>query len=406
MIAYACAPGAPSEHSAGWHWAVEASRCCELTVLTSAENRGAIERSPVAGEMRWEYFDLPHGAKGIRRRHAGFVAYYALWQVAVRTLVRRLVREHRATLVHHVTYTNPWLPTALPGLPVPTLLGPVGSGEVTASTVARALTAHDRRLEALRDAARALGTTAPWFRRLARDGNATFVATTAETAAWLSRRGAGRVRTYMPAVGLDRRDFDECRRLAVSTPVDRRFVSCGRLTHWKGFRFGLEAFARSRAREDGYRYSVIGLGAEERRLRRVAHALGIADRVDFAGRLSRADYLRSLAGATALVHPSFHDPGAHVVAEAMAIGRPVICVGSGGPGHLVGERSPFTVPPDESSLVEALADRLDLAAADGGPRDRTVADQVDRVERLALWERHGSWLADLYARTADGHERA
>ena len=55
---------------------------------------------------------------------------------------------------------------------------------------------------------------------------------------------------------------------------------------------------------------------------RLAHRLGVADRVRFAGYCS--DMRNAYFAADFLVHPTFYDPCSHVVLEAMACGLPVI----------------------------------------------------------------------------------
>ncbi|MFM5999781.1 MAG: glycosyltransferase [Dolichospermum sp.] len=59
-----------------------------------------------------------------------------------------------------------------------------------------------------------------------------------------------------------------------------------------------------------------------------------------------------------LIHPSLHDSGGWVCMEAMAAGRPVICLDLGGPAVQVTEETGFKIAADEPYQVVR-----DLAAA-------------------------------------------
>jgi glycosyltransferase involved in cell wall biosynthesis len=79
------------------------------------------------------------------------------------------------------------------------------------------------------------------------------------------------------------------------------------------------------------------------RLQTLAQDLGIAHRVKFWGRLPREQTLAKLGDCHILVHPSLHDTGGWVCVEAMATGRPVICLNLGGPAVQVTEETGFKI---------------------------------------------------------------
>src|SRR3990172_2688633 len=86
-------------------------------------------------------------------------------------------------------------------------------------------------------------------------------------------------------------------------------------------------------------------GPDSGRLEKSARDLGIMTRVRFAGRMSRHEVLRMLGDAHVLVHPSLHDSGGWVCVEAMAAGKPVICLDLGGPAPAVGGGAGGINPP-------------------------------------------------------------
>ena len=88
-----------------------------------------------------------------------------------------------------------------------------------------------------------------------------------------------------------------------------------------------------------WRLVVCGDGPDEAKLRAEAAALGIADRVEFRGWRQRDEVLRAMADeADVLLFPSLHDEAGLAVAEAAAIGLPIVCLDRGGPPVIAGQR--------------------------------------------------------------------
>ena len=57
----------------------------------------------------------------------------------------------------------------------------------------------------------------------------------------------------------------------------------------------------------------------------------MSNRVKFQGQVARDVLLQAMGNASALVHPSLHEEAGFVVAEALALGTPVVCLDRGGP---------------------------------------------------------------------------
>jgi glycosyltransferase involved in cell wall biosynthesis len=174
-----------------------------------------------------------------------------------------------------------------------------------------------------------------------------------------------------------------------------RFVSIGNLLHWKGFEYGLRAFARANLK--GAEYVVIGDGPERQRLELVATHLGIEERVRFLGRLPRKQVLAQLRHCHALVHPSLHDSGGWVCLEAMAAARPVLCFDLGGPAVLVEERAGFRIPAESPAQAEwLLADAMRAVATDSVLRSQMGERGRELVAERYSWDHRGKLMADAY----------
>ncbi len=103
-------------------------------------------------------------------------------------------------------------------------------------------------------------------------------------------------------------------------------VSIGRLERYKGHHRVIEALPRLEQVYPGLRLRVVGTGPYEATLRKMAHALGVADRVEFqtipvADRHGMASVL--LRAALVILLSDYESQGISVL-EALALGRPVL----------------------------------------------------------------------------------
>lgn len=353
MVAYAACPGMGSEAGIGWNFALGMSQRHEVTLLTTDEFRPQIEaflsaHPEVKLDVEYRNTFLPRWICGISYPLANI--YYWTWQLRIIPVVRRLCRERGIDLVHHVNWGRYWMLAGAAFGGRPFVWGPIGAAEGPPVGLLDGMSPRGQFSERSRDLMRWVFARGPLTRMTARRANCA-IAATRETEVELHRWGIEDIQ-LVSSVGVDEADLPESA-AAIDTPDAREyeFISIGRLLDWKGFHLGLRAFAE--AGISGARYAIVGEGPEAGRLRHLANRLGIADRVDFLGQMPRARCLGVLSRSRLLVHPSLHDSGGFVLVEAMALGRPVICLNIGGPAVIV----------DDSSGVRIHARRVDDAVA-------------------------------------------
>jgi len=392
ISAYACEPDKGSEPGVGWNFAVHMARHHDVWVLTRANNRPAIEaalaRDPIPG-LHFAYYDLPAWARFWKRGQRGIQLYYYLWQLGALRVARRLHAEVGFDLAHHVTFVCYWKPTFLPWLGIPYILGPVGGGESAPKTFWTTLGLRGMVYETARELARWLGEHDPLVRRAVREA-AVVLATTSETAARVQHLGARTVECASQ-VALPDAELENLAILPEAPPSPVRFLSVGRLLGWKGQHLALEAFARAGLM--GAEYWIVGDGPERRRLERLARRLGVADRVRFFGQLPRDRVLELLGEVHAFVHPSLHDSGGWVCLEAMAAGRPVICLDLGGLATQVTEHTGFKIAATSpAAAIAGLAEAMRALATDAALRSRMSAAAKEHARSFSWARRVGEVL--------------
>ncbi len=173
-----------------------------------------------------------------------------------------------------------------------------------------------------------------------------------------------------------------------------RLLAVGRLARDKGFVHLLRAARVLWDRGYELEVHVVGDGPELATLRRLAAALGIAERVRFLGWLRFDEVRRAMSEATVLVHPSdrLGDGLPNVLREAMALGTPVIASRIAGiPEALDDGRCGVLVPPGN---VPALVDAIELLLCDAGLREGLARRARQHTEqKFDMW-RNGARLAE------------
>jgi glycosyltransferase involved in cell wall biosynthesis len=396
VSAYACRPGEGSEPGVGWHLVRELAKYHQIWVVTRENNRPAIEAelaaNPLPG-LEFIYCEPPRWVQQLNQNQRMVYLHYYLWQLKAYFVTRELNQELNFDLVHHVTYVRYSSPSFLSLLPIPFIWGPVGGGETAPKAFWKDFSWRGRVYEILRSLARSLGELDPFVHLTARR-SILARATTKDTAKRLHKLGATNVEVYSQ-LGLSEDEISQLAKYAHGDRHSLKFISIGRLLHWKGFHLGLRAFALADLPENA-EYWIVGDGPELKRLQILAKELGIEERVKFWGKLSRQETLAKLEKCVALIHPSLHESGGLVCLEAMASARPVICLNLGGPALQVTETTGFKI---EANTPEQAVHDLAVAIAHlADPKlslNLGLAAQ-QRIKEVYSWDKKGQNLAELY----------
>ena len=370
----------------------------EVWVITRSNNRKVIEQAlkkePMSN-VHWVYFDLPKWARFWKKGQRGVHVYYYLWQICIYFIARRLYKEVNFDIVHHLTFGNHWMPSFLSLLPVKFITGPVGGGESAPKSFYKTFSWHGRFYEYVRSFVRKLGELDPFTKLTLRRASSVLVKAN-ETKDRVVKLGAKNV-FIISEVILSEEEIKLFSSMHTPQGNPIRFLSFGRLIHWKGFHLGIMAFSRFVNEFQESEYWIMGDGPERKNLEKLAEELGVADKVRFWGALPRDDALKKLAECHVLVHPSLHDSGGWVCVEAMAAGRPVICLDIGGPAMQVTEETGFKIPAiTPEQVVEDMADAMKILATNVKLRDKMGKMSRERVSVEFNWKFRRNQISSFY----------
>lgn len=398
LSAYSCEPGRGSEPGVGWNVAREIAKHHDVWVLTRPdESKDVIEaelaRNPVPN-MHFVYFTTPILGNIWKLGQSGAMQiHYYLWQITAYFVARRLHQEIGFDVAQHVTFVKYSSPSFLSLLPIPFVWGPVGGGESAPKPFWQDFNLKNRIYETLRILVRFIGEIDPFTIITARRSTIAY-ATTEDTAVRVIKMGCPQVEILSES-GLSQPEIELLAQVPKPDSSPVRFISMARLLHWKGLHLGLQAFAQAKLADA--EYWILGDGPEGDRLQNLAADLGIAHQVKFWGRLPREQTLEKLGECHILVHPSLHDSGGWVCLEAMAAGRPVICLDLGGPAQQVTPETGFKIPAhhieqtltDMAAVMVKIADDAQLRVEMGHAGQRLV-------RQYFAWEAKGRLLSDFY----------
>jgi len=404
MSAYACRPDKGSEPGVGWNMAKEMASHHNVWVITREDNRQAIEAELSANlvqNLHVVFYDLPVWARWWKGEQRGIHLHHYLWQLGIYFLAQKLNQEHKFDVIHHVTYGRHSSPSFLSFMPVPIIWGPVGGGESAPVSFWDDFSFSNKMYEILRILVRWIGEHDPFVLLTAQRSKVAIVATP-ETRERLKFLGAKRIETIYGQTGINREELEQLSKIpTVSNCQSIRFVSIGRLLHWKGFHLGLKAFAL--ANLESAEYWVIGDGSERKALEDLSKNLGISDHVKFFGSLAREQTLLKLGECDVLVHPSLHDFSPTVCLEAMAAGRPIICLDMGGPATQVTELTGVKVPVNSpGQAIQEMSKAMVRLSLEPDLRIQMGKAGQQRVSQLYSWESKGKFLTKLYYEAVHG----
>jgi glycosyltransferase involved in cell wall biosynthesis len=197
-------------------------------------------------------------------------------------------------------------------------------------------------------------------------------------------------------LGTDADQFNPSRnsgrlRARLGLGADPVMISVARLVPHKGQDIAIEALAALTPELPNLHYVIVGKGDDHARLRELAAAMDVADRVHLVGQLNDADLAEAYATSNVYVGLSRLDQEINVegfgisFAEAAASGLPLVAGDSGGVRSAVrdGETGFVVSPTNVAAASEAIARVIN----DGSLHERMALAARASVESHYNWDR-------------------
>jgi glycosyltransferase involved in cell wall biosynthesis len=164
----------------------------------------------------------------------------------------------------------------------------------------------------------------------------------------------------------------------------------------KGIFSLVDAFPAVLREIPGAKLVIAGDGSDLPGAQRRVASLGFAKQAEFLGKQERVNAPTLYRNCSVYCLPSFGEPHATTLIEAMSCGKPVVVTDAGGLSYLVSPEGGKRVPVGDSvALSTALVDLLQ------SPEQRKAMGRHNRmvVERLMSWDSVVKRLEEIYVET-------
>lgn len=384
LSAFTCWPTESSEPGVAWRFATELAKRHEVWILTDGAP-GPIARLKAFlndhDSPNIQVCPYPARAPELETTAKILSLYYAWWQHSIIRAARLLHHKHNFHLAHHVTLSRYWVGSSLIDLDIPFVWGPVGAGERPPMQMLAGFPLKFRLAARVRTIAQKVFEHSSLLKRTARKTSVAFVSTK-DT---LERLQSLQVRDIrlLPQIAFDTTRVAALAKFHAPPPHDRLLlVSAGRLLYWKGFDLAIRTVAELSSRGVPVEYEILNTGPMQGFLESLARQLQVVDKVRFSGHLQQySDVLSRIGKSHVLMHPALHEAFGNVVLEALAMGKPVVCLDIGGPAMQISTACGLSAPTtDRATAVKTMADYLEKLFYD--PRGYRLASQaaVHRVQ--------------------------
>jgi glycosyltransferase involved in cell wall biosynthesis len=185
------------------------------------------------------------------------------------------------------------------------------------------------------------------------------------------------------------------RRLGLQRPF---FIQLGSWFPHKNLELSIRAFARSRARREGFLLAFVGGGASaeyRNGLEHLARETGVADDLRWIDDVGADELPLLLGAAAALLQPSRYEGFALPLLEAMAVGLPGVVSDSSCLPEVSGGIWPIAGVDDP----DAFAAGMDSMALDPVARAEAIRAGLERAAEFT-WERTARLTAEFFRRVA------
>ena len=416
--AYAClledgVPVIGGEAVLGWNIVHQIGRFHQVWVLTSASNRPGIEaelQRQAAPDITFVYVELPRWLRPFLTFLGGIQFYAYLWQVQAYWAAKRLHRQVKFDAFHHVTYANDWMASYVGGLlPVPYLRGPGGGAHRTPKAFLSEYSFMARLWEGFRSFGQWVLRHDPIYMRGQHRARAILLCNR-EAADAVPKRLKSKVQMF-PVNGIsaeDLRVFSGTNGNGNSPAAaggDRQalpgvsfhVLSAGKLLSLKGYALAIRGFAPFARRHTDVKFTIVGDGPERQRLENLILELELQSQVELVRWMPRQDLLALMRHCDTFLFPSLRDGGGAVVVEAMAAGKPVICMDLAGPGVHITEDCGIKIPPRTPlEAAELMGQALERLYEDRDLRLRMGKAGRARAEQVYTWDHLGDRLLKIY----------
>ncbi|MBA7559915.1 FkbM family methyltransferase [Candidatus Atribacteria bacterium 1244-E10-H5-B2] len=382
----------------GWNIVKQLSCFHQVYVFTHTDNCLSIENALQKESLpnaKFYYLNLHRFLNFLQKFQGGIQLYTYLWQIRAYFFARKLHQKFHFNIFHHVTYANDWMASFIGALlKILYVRGPGGGAHRVPKSFLSEFSSSDRLSQYLRSIGQWFFRRDPFFILGQKRAKAILICNR-ESLEKIPKKWQNK--TYLfPVNGISTEDLDLLS-LKEKSNDKFRILSAGKLLKIKGFSLSIKAFKIFSDKVSDTEFTIIGDGTEFSHLQSLVSKLKIQKKVQFKKWIPREEFLKKLTDCDVFLFLSLRDGGGQVIVEAMAAGKPVICLDIAGPGfHISNEWGIKIKPYSPEQAIQDIANALERLYKDRKLRYQMGRAARKRAEEVYHWDRLGDNFLKIY----------
>jgi glycosyltransferase involved in cell wall biosynthesis len=400
ISAYACSPYHGSEPGTGWNFVNTIARHhCVHVITEEDEFRADIEKyyveNPDSEKVIFHYIKRINYTRLTKLWPPAYYWSYKKWQQDAFEIAVELDKVYDFDLIHQLNQTGFREPGYLWKINKPFVWGPIGGTEITAWRFLPTMGLYGCIFFLFRNFINLFELNfAVRPRKAAIRKNNQLIAATPGTKLMIEKYWK-MASTVIAEVGLiDSNYFRGIPNRLCNEPL--KIIWSGEHEPRKGLNLLLRA--ASHLSIDNYVINVLGSGSKTKKWQSLARQLGLGGRIQWLGKIKRAEALKVMASGHVFCITSLHDLTSTVLLEALSLGLPVICLDHCGFADVVDDTCGIKIAvKTPSSAIRDMALALDWINQDEQIRQELANGALKRAADFN-WDRKLEVIDKVYER--------
>jgi glycosyltransferase involved in cell wall biosynthesis len=344
VSAFSISPNKGSEPGVGLIWSSELSKSSIVYVVTRKKLKEDLELYKLNNNLFNLNFIFIDSSSFLRK--ISILLEYIDWQIKVFLYFKKKIKLYNFDYIWHLTFGSIFLPTFLFLFNVPFIWGPLGGGERVRFLNYKNFSITDALPHYVKSFLVKTIRFNPFVFLPERKAKL-IIAKTKDTFNLLSNNAKSKSIIRLETA------FDlPSHNANIINKSNDKLIFCytGRLISFKNVILTLEALKGSSIGDD-FIYKIVGDGPQRKYLESYVKKNNMENNVLFLGNLPRIEALKILMASDIYLFPSLREGGSWALMEAMALGKPTICIKTNGMEMIADSSSAIMIPLESHSKM-------------------------------------------------------
>lgn len=391
ISAFSCLPNRGSEPGIGWNWAIEAAKTQEVYVLTRTKCKDKIETelllNPVSN-LHFIYCD-----SNSKLRKISIYMEYIHWQWVAYLFLKNVLRTDSFDYLIHLTFGNMFLPFWTYKLNIPYIWGPLGGGERVPSFMYDRFNLKDQIPHFIKKILIKSIQVNPFVLGPANKADL-IIARTNDTKEVFPEKFHNKIEIKLETC-IDSSEVEVFNNKpnSILKKSNVNLVYTGRLIPLKNVELLIDAFKSIVVNNPLVKLHIIGDGNQREYLQSKVNSCNMQNNVIFYGMIPREEALKIVGESDIYVFPSLKEGGAWSLMEAMALGKPAICLKLSGMEIITDDSSAIRVEGNNySDLLESFTSAITSLINNPVLRRNMGGNAKQRMLDVFSWDCIGRYI--------------